>query len=630
MKRFVGLHHYLLSLPRWAKRAILWGIDLAILPVCYLLAYMLRFSKLPAIPIDWHLLVIAPVLSVVALQLSGYYRVVIRYIDFNALKAIALGQGLAVMGLYTSAFLLQSTETPRSIFFIYAALAGIWLLFSRLLARAFLQASGRIGSNRTPVVIYGAGSAGMQTASSLKHEDQFEPLAFIDDLPSMKGQLVSGLPVFGRRTFSAWLAKNPQVQTALLAMPSASDDQRREALQFLQPFGLAVKTLPGLSDLVSGRAKLSDVHDVRVSDLLSRSAVSPDDALMSVLIRGSRVLVTGAGGSIGSELCKQILRLKPEALVLLDVSEYALYQIEQTLLGYPGTDGIAVVSVLGSVLDAGLLSRIMAGQRVRIVFHAAAYKHVPLVEANIGIGVANNAFGTLIAAEAARSNGVERFILVSTDKAVRPTNVMGASKRLAELVLQAMAGEGGRTRFSMVRFGNVLDSSGSVVPRFREQIQAGGPVTVTHPDITRYFMTIPEAASLVIQAGAMAEGGEVFLLDMGEPVKIDQLARTMIQLMGRTVMDASGAGDIEIRYSGLRPGEKLYEELLIDADADATRHPKIFRAREASLPMADLRLVLDALQKACSELDAARICTLLATTVSGYRQEERVVDPFWR
>ena len=616
-------------MPRWAKRAVLWAIDLCALPLIFLMSHTLRLSIYPAVPTDWQFVFIAPLITVAFLQMAGYYRVVIRFIDFNAIKAIATGLALSLMFLYVIAYLGHWIHTPRSIFVIYCTLASVWLLASRLLARELLRWSGSDGQIRVPVAIFGAGSAGMQTATSLKHDTVYQSVAFIDDNPSLRGQLVSGLPVFSRNGFRQWIVKNNAVKTVLLAIPSSDDEQRRLALQYLTSLGMMVKTLPGLADLVSGRANINEIQDVNVADLLSRRAVDASSELMASVITGSRVMITGAGGSIGSELCRQIISLKPQTLLLFEVSEFALYQIEQDLLKYPEASEVNLVPVLGSVLDRKALAKVFQQHQIQTVFHAAAYKHVPLVESNICAGVKNNTLGTRITAETALANGVSRFILVSTDKAVRPTNVMGASKRMAEMTLQALAAENPQTIFAMVRFGNVLDSSGSVVPLFRTQINAGGPVTVTHPDITRFFMTIPEAASLVVQAGAMAKGGEVYLLDMGEPVKIDQLARTMIQLMGRTIRDESGEGDIAIEYSGLRPGEKLYEELLIDAQADATEHAKIFKAREAFVPMAEFQIELDGLMKACEIADLQFISQCLQRCVAGYVPDVRVVDPFW-
>ena len=618
----------ILNLPRSAKHAILVLADLLALPVILLAAYMLRYSAVPKPPYDYRELMLAALIPVVALYAVGFYRTVIRFSDNRMVRDACLGMSLAVALLYTQAYLNINHDTPRSIFIIFGGLALIYLIGSRLLAAALLNWGAAFGQLQTPIVIFGAGSAGLQSYLTLQAGNGYQPLAFIDDAPSLKGQRIYGLPVLGRKQFVAWLKKNQELKTILLAMPSISESRRREVLQFIQPLGLAIKTLPNLSDLLSGKAKLSDIRDIQVADLLGRGSVSPESTLMAGAVSGKTVLVTGAGGSIGSELCRQIVQLNPARVILLDNSEYALYRIDLELQRSNVSGEMKIIPILSSVLDWASIARIFKHYSPHTVFHAAAYKHVPLVEANISAGVRNNTLGTWLVAEQAVQAKVERFILVSTDKAVRPTNIMGASKRMAELVLQALSQLESDTIFSMVRFGNVLDSSGSVVPQFRRQIVSGGPVTVTHPEITRYFMTIPEAATLVMQAGSMASGGEVYLLDMGEPIKIDQLARTMIQLMGRTVRDVDGNGDIAIEYVGLRPGEKLYEELLIDGAADATAHPKIFTARESMLDWKVIELELQNLSKACNELDVATIREVLKRCVAGYDPEVRQVDPF--
>jgi len=618
----------ILNLPRSAKHAILVLADLLALPLLLLAAYTLRFSTFPKPPYDYRELLLSSLIPVVALYFVGFYRTVIRYSDNRMVRDACIGMFIAVSFLYMQAYLNTFHDTPRSIFIIYGGLGVIYLIGSRLLAAGFLNWSAGLGQEQEPLVIFGAGSAGMQSYLTLQSSPGYQPVAFIDDSASLQGQLVHGLPVYSRKQFSGWLNKHPKVKTVLLAMPSISEDQRREVLEFIQPFGLAIKTLPNLSDLLSGKSKLSDIRDIQVTDLLGRGAVSPQTTLMAGAVTGKTVLVTGAGGSIGAELCRQILRLNPARVIVLDNSEYALYRIDLELRRINENAGTEIIPVLASVLDGASVARIFSHYSPHTVFHAAAYKHVPLVEANISAGVRNNTLGTWLVAEQAVQAKVERFILVSTDKAVRPTNIMGASKRMAELVLQALSQQESDTIFSMVRFGNVLDSSGSVVPQFRRQIVSGGPVTVTHPEITRYFMTIPEAATLVMQAGSMASGGEVYLLDMGEPIKIDQLARTMIQLMGRTVRDVDGNGDIAIEYVGLRPGEKLYEELLIDGAADATAHPKIFTARESMLDWKVIELELQNLSKACNELDVVTIREVLKRCVAGYDPEVRQVDPF--
>lgn len=622
------MHQILLSLPRAVKRAILWLMDLSFLPLAYLVAEVLRFSRLPSAPYDWTVLITASVVTVGMLQILGFYRVVIRYLDASMFRSLLPGVGLSILLLYTMAYLDPSHKVPRSIFVIYGFIAIIYLTGIRVVARTVLRLLDEAATKREPVLVFGAGAAGMQLVTTLMQGGPYRPAALLDDSSSLQGQNIYGLQVLNRKRLAGWLAVHPEVKTVVLAVPSATEEQRRDILQFLQPTGLAVKTLPSLADLISGKSRLSDLRDVNVTDLLGRGQVDPQNELVAEAITGANVLVTGAGGSIGSALCRTVLASKPACLVLFEFSEYGLYAIERELRAMPEAEGVQIVPVLASVMHRSVVRRTMQRFCIHTVFHAAAYKHVPMVEANIAAGVRNNTIGTWIVAEEAIACGVGRFILVSTDKAVRPTNIMGASKRMAELVLQALNSESFGTVLAMVRFGNVLDSSGSVVPSFRRQIADGGPVTVTHPDITRYFMTIPEAACLVVQAGAMAQGGDVFLLDMGKPVKIDDLARTMIQLMGKTVRGEDGRGDIAIEYTGLRPGEKLYEELLIDAQAEPTRHPKIFKANEPHLPWLQLKAELVWLMEACEHTRVDDIRAILQRCVAGYVPDERQVDPF--
>jgi FlaA1/EpsC-like NDP-sugar epimerase len=458
-------------------------------------------------------------------------------------------------------------------------------------------------------------------------------VALVDDDPRLAGTVIAGVRVRRPAELPALVARH-RVRRVLLAVPGIDRRRRRAIIEDLARLAVHVQTLPDIVDLVAGRARVDELAEVDVVDLLGREPVPPDPALLDRCIRGKSVMVTGAGGSIGSALCQQILRLGPRRLVLFEISEHALYRVEQDLrrAAAHADPGVEVVALLGSVHHLDRVHSIMTAFGVQTVYHAAAYKHVPIVEANMVEGIHNNVIGTWHCAEAAEAAGVETFVLVSTDKAVNPTNVMGATKRVAELVLQGMAERGSRTRFCMVRFGNVLDSSGSVVPLFRAQIRAGGPVTVTHPDVVRYFMTIPEAASLVIQAGSMASGGDVFLLDMGEPVRIADLARRMINLSGYTVCDAGNPqGAIPIVYTGLRPGEKLYEELLIGGDCAATGHPRILRAVEEGLPWARVRYLLGEFLAAANTFDCERALGLLRETVGGYRPvTTQVEDLVWR
>lgn len=622
------VHKILLNLPRGGKRTILWLMDLAFLPVVYLAAEVLRFSRLPSLPYDWTMLVMVSVVTVTMLHFTGFYRSVIRYLDATIFRTLLPGVVLSILLLYTVAYLDQSHQVPRSIFIIYGFIAVIYLVGIRFWARSILHILDSKAVRREPVVVFGAGAAGVQLIASLNQNSPYQPIVLVDDSPSLQDQNIYGLQVLSRNRFSGWLKRHPGVQTAVVAVPSATEEQRRVILQFLQSLGLSIKTLPSLADLISGKSLLSDLRDVNVTDLLNRNVVEGLTDLVETSVTGANIMVTGAGGSIGSALCRTLLAARPARLVLFEASEYALYEIERELRALPEACDVEIIPVLATILYRSVVRNTLQHFCIDTVFHAAAYKHVPMVEANIAAGVRNNTIGTWIVAEEAIACGVGRFILVSTDKAVRPTNIMGASKRMAELVLQALNSESLGTVLAMVRFGNVLDSSGSVVPAFRRQISEGGPVTVTHPDITRFFMTIPEAACLVVQAGAMAQGGEVFLLDMGEPVKIDDLARTMIQLMGKTVRGEDGRGDIAIEYTGLRPGEKLYEELLIDAQAEPTQHPKIFKANEQHLPWLQLRTELLCLLDACEHIRVDEIRDILARCVAGYVPEAGQIDPF--
>ncbi len=487
------------------------------------------------------------------------------------------------------------------------------------------------------MLIYGAGTTGVQLLQALRLAPTYVPVGFVDASPAIWGQYVGGLKVMRPERLPGVIEQH-DVKEVLLALPKARRRERREALRQLETLGVVVRTLPAMEDLAAGRVTVSDLRPVEAEDLLGREPVPPNTDLMARNIAGKSVLVTGAGGSIGSELVRQILRYGPRRLVLLDSGEAQLYQIEleanellqSGTLAMSGPVAVPeIVAVLGSVQDRTLVAGAIERHAIQTIYHAAAYKHVPLVEHNVAVALHNNTFGTAVVADAAEACGVERFVLVSTDKAVRPTSVMGASKRLAEMVLQARAAERrGRTVFTIVRFGNVLDSSGSVVRRFRRQIEAGGPVTVTHPDAIRYFMSIPEAAALVIQAGAMAAGGEVFVLDMGEPVRIDALARSMIRLMGLEVRDSETPdGDIAIAYIGLRRGEKLHEELLLGENVGPTEHPRIRTSREPWMPAPKLARLLEDLRAAIAKEDAEAIQAVLLGAVEGYRPEKRQLRP---
>lgn len=616
----------LFSLPRRQKKALMLLMDALALPVVLLVAYATRmgfvnpeiaFSRLPT-----SLFVITPVFTLGVLVLFGSYRSMVRYQGIYSAAATTVAMLVASVGLAGVSYLVYQGGIPRSVFLIYWALGSMYLAGSRLAVRMYIFWWLTREQKRTPVVIFGAGSSGYQLSTSLSSSVEYTPVAFVDDSRHLQGTVIQGLPVLSRAQLRDFVSKQP-VKAALLAIPSASKMERLDAVNFLKTLpALDVKTVPSSVDIISGKAKIEEIRSIAIEELLGRDAVPPKPELLQSSITGKNILVTGAGGSIGSELCRQIVALAPKQLILLEQSEYSLYQIDKELRELCKRTGsqVKLVEALGSVLNQNLMQRLCEQYQVHTFYHAAAYKHVPIVEANPTAGVRNNIVGTYRAALAAEAAGVERFILVSTDKAVRPTNVMGATKRFAELALQALSARGSNTIFSMVRFGNVLGSSGSVVPLFNEQIKNGGPVTVTHPEVTRYFMTIPEAALLVIQAGAMAKGGEVFLLDMGEPVKIYDLACTMISLMGLSVRNKENpSGDIEIKFTGLRPGEKLYEELLICDEGVGTEHSMITQAHEKYLPWDEFLLAFEAVQSALAQSDDALIVTLLLRYIDGYQ-----------
>ncbi|MCB1441491.1 MAG: polysaccharide biosynthesis protein [Methyloceanibacter sp.] len=625
---------WLIERPRWFKRMLLIANDFAMLGIALWAAYSLRLSRV-YIPETWPiflLMLAAPIIGVFVFYWRGLYKLVTRFIGPSGTTQIYIAVIIAAV-LWALVVLMSGIQgQPRSVVVIYALVAAGLIRLSRQWAGAMLLKSAPqfepVRSDaRKNVIIYGAGPVGIQLLRALNETGTYRTVAFIDSNTSLAGQVVHGVKVIRPDKIGKVIA-DEKVDEVLLATPSALRGERRVALKALEAFPVVVKTLPALEEIASGRVEVSDLRLIDVEDLLGRDPVTPDKELLSSQVQGKAVLITGAGGSIGSELTRQLLRLAPKTLVLLDVSEPALYEIaleiaevqrRMRLENGGAAQETEIVQVLGSVLDRTLVRRTIEQHGIEVVYHAAAYKHVPIVEVNPSVGLQNNTFGTLVTAEAARDAGVERFVLISSDKAVRPTNVMGASKRLAELILQAMAEEPRKTVFTMVRFGNVLDSSGSVVRLFRNQIKAGGPVTVTHPEVIRYFMSIPEAAQLVIQAGAMAEGGEVFVLEMGTPVKIDDLARTMIRLSGLEVRDeANPEGDVEIAYCGLRPGEKLYEELLIGENATGTNHPRIFKTSEPVLAYDVLIAALKRFERAISKNDLAELQEMLRATVEGY------------
>jgi UDP-N-acetylglucosamine 4,6-dehydratase len=622
----------MLALPRKAKRLIMLSTDAVAIPVAFWAALALQFDRLdPSIarPLTHTALVTLSALGL--FSLCGLYRTIIRFIELRAMMTCAVSVSLSVLVVVLLDRLALNGELALSAFAIYWALALIYASGSRFLAR-YLFTQARHRASLKPVAIYGAGDAGAKLSSVLLGGSDFEPVAFIDDKKSLQGSSINGLGVYGPEALARLIPKH-SIERILLALPATSRRRRREILAALAPLGVHVQSLPDLSDLITGRASIDELRDVDLADLLGRDPVPPNPHLFESCIRDKSVMVTGAGGSIGSELCRQILRLRPARLVLLEISELGLYNVERELREIAKRERLSVdiVPLLGDVGHRHRVREVLGSFGVATVYHAAAYKHVPIVEHNIMEGVRNNVIATWYAAETAIEMGVETFVLVSTDKAVNPANVMGATKRLAELVLQALQERTKTTRFCMVRFGNVLASSGSVVPLFQEQIRRGGPVTVTHPDVIRYFMTIPEAAQLVIQAGAMAMGGDVFVLDMGRPVRIDDLARRLINLMGVTVRDADTPdGDIAIEYIGLRAAEKLSEELLIGTNIMGTDHPMILRAIEHHLPWTRLQKLLNDLLTALGTSDCERALDLLAECVAEYRLVPKIHDRVWQ
>ncbi|MDB5731141.1 MAG: polysaccharide biosynthesis protein CapD [Variovorax sp.] len=627
----------LLALPRMVKRLLVLTLDACLCVFTAWMALSLRLEQWVVLagPL-WWAVAGSLALALPLFAILGLYRAIFRYAGWPALMAVT--QAAVIYGVaYGVLFTLVGVEgVPRTVGMIQPPLLMIAVGASRALARYWLGGvfRTRLGRNAVPrVLIYGAGRAGRQLAQAMTHNREMRVVGFLDDDKRLQGGVIHGLPVHDPERLKGRV-QSLQVSDVLLAIPSVSRQRRNEILELMRELHVAVRTLPGLMELAQGKVQVSDLRELDIEDLLGRAAVPPNPDLLGRNIAGKVVLVTGAGGSIGSELCRQIVKAKPATLLLVERSEYALYAIHRDLLGLladgKGHAPVRIMPLLASVGDEQRMTEIMAAWRPHTVYHAAAYKHVPLVEHNPAEGVRNNVFGTLLTAQVAARHGVSDFVLVSTDKAVRPTNVMGTSKRLAEMALQALAeksnAEGG-TRFSMVRFGNVLGSSGSVVPLFRQQIKDGGPITLTHADITRYFMTIPEAAQLVIQAGAMARGGDVFVLDMGEPVRIIDLARRMVELSGLTVRDALHPdGDIAIQTVGLRPGEKLYEELLIGDNPLPTEHPLIMKAHAEFLPLQELTPRLQALTVALAVNDVTTIRHLLEQLVVGYRPSGAVVD----
>lgn len=614
---------------RAIKRLISIGFDSIVILFSVVLALDISIPNYNISELNNHsYLIVTLVASVAIFAKVGFYRAILRYMGLKALFTVALGIALSSL-IFTVSCVYFSIPINAISVLLYWSFSLVAIGGARLITIAYIRSN--LSLSHRVVAIYGAGSAGRQLARAISQSNQYKIAAYIDDEPSVFATEIDGIKVFSPISIEN-LVKKHDISQVLLALPSASHSRRSEILRRLEPFPLQVKTIASMEDIVNGKVQIEQLKDIDIEDLLGRDSVEPNQELLHSCISDKVVLVTGAGGSIGSELCRQIIALKPTTLVLYELSEFALYSVEKDLrkLAVKLDAKLDVIPLLGSVQHKNRMIKIMRRYKVQTVYHAAAYKHVPIVEHNIVEGIRNNIFGTWYAAEAAAEANVERFVLISTDKAVRPTNVMGASKRFAELVLQSLNSRGGSTIFTMVRFGNVLGSSGSVVPLFREQIKAGGPVTVTHKDIIRYFMTIPEAAGLVIQAGAMGKGGDVFVLDMGDQVKISELAERMVHLLGLTVKNsANPLGDIEINYSGLRPGEKLYEELLIGENVAGTNHPKIMSADEELLPWLDMQKALILMNELCEDMDCDGIVQLLLKVPTGYNPQHEVCDLLW-
>ena len=640
--------YWFVGLSRKKKAVILISMDAFFVLLAFWLSLSLRWGVWYVPTGDkWYLFAVAPFIAIPIFARLGLYRAIIRYIEIRALWVIVQATALYALAF---AFVIYESDIkviPRTVSPLNWVLIMLFVGSSRFCARCWLgEIYFRLGGSRINkavgkknVVIYGAGSAGAQLAAALEQGREFKAVAFIDDDALIQDMKINNLKIHSLASLKL-LIDRYQVSHVLLAMPSVSRARIGELIRMLEPYKIHVMSMPGLSDIAQGRVTVDALQEVDIADLLGRDAVSPNPNLLSANISGKVVMVTGAGGSIGSELCRQIIQLQPTALVLYEMCEFGLYAIENELnftlkqVNQSLIQPIELITLLGSVTDAVRVEKVCKTFKVQTIYHAAAYKHVPMVEKNPGQGIWNNIFGTLHTAQAALNAGVALFVLISTDKAVRPTNTMGATKRFAELILQALSlqnTQASSTRFTMVRFGNVLGSSGSVVPLFREQIARGGPVTVTDARVIRYFMTIPEAAQLVIQAGALAEGGDVFVLDMGEPIRILDLAKRMIHLSGLQIKDEHHpAGEIEISYTGLRPGEKLYEELLMGDNVTDTCHSRIMRAEEQVIPWNTLEKILSDLESASRNDDFIRVREILTQVVTGFVPQCGIDDLVWK
>ena len=619
------------SLSRVVKRLIMMFVDVLLIVTILTLSLSMRLG-------EWfwpqgdlvYLLFFAPLVAIPIFIKFGLYRAIVRYIGFKALWVIVQAVSLYALVWGVIVLLSGAQGVPRSVILINWILGMLLIGGSRIIGRWWFSDKKSYSVNafdkRKNVLVYGAGSAGIQLATALTYSQELNPIAFIDDEPTLSNHQIMGLKVHSSNNLGELVA-SMKIEEVLLAIPSVSRNRRNEIINNLEPYPVLVRTVPGVSELAQGKLKINDLNVVSINDLLGRDPVPPNQNYLRADITNKVVMITGAGGSIGSELCRQIIQLQPKKIVLFEQNEFSLYTIDQELI--QKNLKIDIAPILGSVLDSKQVERVCKTFSVQTIYHAAAYKHVPMIELNNFSGIENNIFGTLSCAEAAVLSNVDTFVLISTDKAVRPTNIMGATKRFSEMILQALSKKYNdkATNFSMVRFGNVLDSSGSVIPLFKKQIKEGGPVTVTDPAIIRYFMTIPEAAQLVIQAGAMSKGGDVFVLDMGEPVKILNLAKKMIHLSGLNVKDSNNPnGDIEILFTGLRPGEKLYEELLIGDSVLETEHQLILRSNEEMLPWSDLKLILNKLKTSVDKQNLEGARQALIEAVPGYKPQGDIND----
>jgi FlaA1/EpsC-like NDP-sugar epimerase len=609
----------ILSLSRFKKQLIIMLFDSIIIIFALISSFSLRLGEIywPNDILIWFVF-LPPVIAIPIFKIFGMYRTVIRFIGFKGLWSIMQAASIYAL-IWGVVGLMSGIEgIPRSVILINWFLVIILLIWLRMVGRWAINSINHNNDiNLKNVVIFGAGSAGRQLSIALSESEEYNLIAFIDDNSDIHRHTINGLTVYPRKGLYE-LITNFKVDEVLLAIPSVSRFERQGIINFLEPFPVLVRSLPGVSELAQGKVKINDLLEIDINDLLGRPSVEAIGKLLKVNIEKKNVLVTGAGGSIGAELCRQIFFLRPKQLILFEISEYSLYSIEQELLNFKGVD-LKIIPILGNINDELKFEKVCKKYHIDTIYHAAAYKHVTLVEHNPSIAVTNNIFSTLSIARAAISSNVKTFVLVSTDKAVRPSSIMGATKRLAELTLQALSDHNHKTTFTMVRFGNVLNSSGSVIPLFKKQIGSGGPLTVTHVDVVRYFMTIPEAVELVIQAGAMAHGGDVFVLDMGSPIRIDDLAKKMVRLSGLQVKDKGNPnGDIEINYTGLKPGEKLYEELLVGENVSSTDHKLIMRAQEDFIEWDALKLILDSLKLASDSSDSEEVIKLLKDTLEEF------------